>query len=88
MTTIKAADAHTTLSELLDRLERGEEILITRRGKAVATLVASGPTEQKVGRIDFAAVHAIAERFRASAREPFSAADINDTLYDADGLPR
>ena len=32
-------DAKNRLSELVDRAERGEEIVITRRGKAVAKLV-------------------------------------------------
>jgi len=40
MTTVGAFDAKTRLSELLDRVERGEEIVITRRGKPVATLKA------------------------------------------------
>ena len=34
-----AFEAKNTLSALLDRVERGEEITITRRGKAVARLV-------------------------------------------------
>ena len=32
-------EAKNRLSELLDRAERGEEVVITRRGKPVATLV-------------------------------------------------
>ena len=32
-------EAKNRLSELVDRAERGEEIVITRRGKAVAKLV-------------------------------------------------
>lgn len=32
-------DAKARLSELLDRVERGEEVVITRRGVAVARLV-------------------------------------------------
>lgn len=37
--TVGAFDAKTHLSSLLDRVERGEEVVITRRGKAVARLV-------------------------------------------------
>jgi prevent-host-death family protein len=35
-------DAKNRLSELVDRAERGEEVVITRRGKAVAKLVPAG----------------------------------------------
>lgn len=44
VTTIGAFDAKTHLSQLLDRVERGEEIEITRRGQPVARLV---PCEAK-----------------------------------------
>ena len=36
MTTIGAFEAKTHLAELLVRVEHGEEILITRRGRPVA----------------------------------------------------
>ncbi|MGL4323148.1 MAG: type II toxin-antitoxin system Phd/YefM family antitoxin [Beijerinckiaceae bacterium] len=39
MITVGAFEAKTKLSELLDRVERGEEIIITRHGKPVARLV-------------------------------------------------
>lgn len=37
-TLIGAHDAKTRLAELLDRVERGEEIVITRRGRPIARL--------------------------------------------------
>jgi prevent-host-death family protein len=39
MITVGAFEAKTHLAQLLERVERGEEITITRRGKAVARLV-------------------------------------------------
>lgn len=39
MTTVGAFEAKTHLSALLDRVARGEEIVITKHGKAVARLV-------------------------------------------------
>ena len=39
MLTVGAFEAKTKLSELLDAVERGEEITITRRGEPVAKLV-------------------------------------------------
>ena len=39
METIGSFDAKTNFSALLERVERGEQIVITRRGKPVARLV-------------------------------------------------
>jgi prevent-host-death family protein len=39
MATVGAFEAKTHFAQLLQRVERGEEITITRRGKAVARLV-------------------------------------------------
>ena len=61
MQEIGAFEAKNTLGSLLDRVERGEEIVITRHGKPVARLVASASA------IDRAAAKAAAERIRARA---------------------
>jgi antitoxin (DNA-binding transcriptional repressor) of toxin-antitoxin stability system len=42
MATVTASQAKTRFGELLDRVVRGEEILITRHKKAVARLVLEG----------------------------------------------
>jgi prevent-host-death family protein len=42
MATVTAFQAKTRFGELLDRVGRGEEIVITRREKAVARLVPEG----------------------------------------------
>ncbi|MGC4174816.1 type II toxin-antitoxin system Phd/YefM family antitoxin [Demequina sp.] len=39
MTTVSASDARQTLPAQLDRVERGEEVAITRHGRVVAVLV-------------------------------------------------
>jgi prevent-host-death family protein len=39
MTSVGAFEAKSRLAELLQRVEHGEKIVITRRGKAVAMLV-------------------------------------------------
>ena len=41
MATVNLAKAKARLSELLDKVEAGQEVLITRRGKAVAHLSAA-----------------------------------------------
>lgn len=48
MITVGSFEAKTKLAELLDRVEAGETVTITRRGKAVAKLVpANGADEQE-----------------------------------------
>ncbi len=56
-----AFEAKNKLGALLDRIERGEEIVITRHGKPVARLVPN------LGGIDRAQARAAAERIRARA---------------------
>src|SRR4051794_23559705 len=56
--TIGAYDAKARLSELLDRVQRGEQIVITRHGKPVARLVPEGGHDR-------AAAHAAVARIRA-----------------------
>ena len=58
MTEVSVAEAKAHLSELLDRVEQGEEIVITRRGKPVAKV--SG-VRRKLEPIDFAAIRAVRE---------------------------
>jgi prevent-host-death family protein len=66
---IGAFEAKNHLGTLLDRVERGEEIVITRHGKPVARLVAT------LGGIDRVQAKAAADRIRARAGslsvEPF-----------------
>ena len=60
VTTIGAYEAKTRLSELLDRVEKGEELVITRHGTAIARLVPEGS-------VDVAAARAALERVFARA---------------------
>ncbi|MBB6147198.1 prevent-host-death family protein [Silvibacterium bohemicum] len=61
MTEIGAFEAKNTLGSLLDRVEQGEEIIITRHGRAVARLVSTD------GAIDRSQALAAAERIRKRA---------------------
>jgi prevent-host-death family protein len=60
---IGAFEAKNKLSALLERAERGEEIVITRHGRAVARLVPMADTR------DLTRARAAAEDLRALARE-------------------
>ena len=50
MTTVGSFEAKTKLAELLDKVEAGETVTITRRGKAVARLVPAAPNEEERAR--------------------------------------
>jgi prevent-host-death family protein len=63
METIGAFEAKNTLGGLLDRVERGEEIIISRRGKPVARLVPADRT------IDHGRATQAVASLRALARE-------------------
>lgn len=63
MTEVGAFEAKNTLSALLDRVEHGEEIVITRHGKPVARLVPNS------GGIDRSQALAAIQRIRARAVE-------------------
>jgi len=63
MQEIGAFEAKNTLGALLDRVERGEEIIISRRGKPVARLVPSGSST------GLAAARAAAASLRTLAHE-------------------
>jgi len=60
---IGAFEAKNTLGSLLDRVERGEEIVITRHGRPVARLVPNA------GQVDQSQVQAAFERLRQRARQ-------------------
>jgi prevent-host-death family protein len=59
MIEIDASQADTDLSLLLDKVEQGEEVVITRHGRPVARLVATKAARQ-------AELDEIVERFRAA----------------------
>lgn len=50
--TVKVAEAKTHLSELLNRVEAGEEIIIARGNDAIARLVAIDTRRQRLAAID------------------------------------
>jgi prevent-host-death family protein len=75
MITVGAFEAKTKLSELLDRVERGEEVLITRHGKNVARLVGLDEAEKAQQR------DAAVARFNA-VREQLRREGVSFTIED------
>lgn len=78
MDTINLADAKARLSELVDRVEAGESIAITRRGKPVARLTAvNGPRK----RIDISMLQAVTAAMPSQTQR---AADLVRSIRDGD----
>lgn len=80
MGTVTALEAKTRLGELLDRVARGEEVVITRHDKPVARMIPAGPRNAEAIRRAVADLASLQSRIRArtkgrklSAREVRSA---------------
>lgn len=65
MITVGAFEAKTKLSELLDRVERGEEIVITRHGKPVARLVGDHASRRSEAASVMTGIKAMREKLRS-----------------------
>ena len=76
MQTIQASQAKTHFLRILDDVERGESILITRNGKHVARLVPEADVDQARAKQAFANIRAIRARTKpVSLDEILSARD-------------
>lgn len=78
MDAVNLADAKAHLSELVDRVEAGDSIEITRRGKRVARLTAVASPRKA---INLAALQALT---RALPGQPQAAADLVRSMRDDD----
>ena len=78
MQEIGAFEAKNTLGSLLDRVQQGEEIIITRHGKPVARLVPNS------GRIDTSQAKAAIARIRARAQNTKAGFDWDAVKRDRD----
>ena len=78
MDTVSLADAKAHLSELVDRVEAGESIDITRRGKPVARLTAIAEPRK---RIDAGLLQSLSAALQVQDQ---SAADLVRTMRDGD----
>ena len=56
MITVGTFEAKTTLSALLDRVASGEEVLITKHGRAIARLVPAGVVDRSAAKAAIAAM--------------------------------
>jgi len=89
MNAVGDAEARAKFSELLDRVGRGEEIVITRGGKPAARLVPAQGAPKPAGKKATAAeLLEIGREFKKLVKGEFSSQDVNKILYDDDGLPK
>jgi prevent-host-death family protein len=70
MVTVNLAQAKAHLSELLDKVEAGEEVVITRHGRAVAHLRPATRQKRPLALDDLAAFRATMPRLRRPSAEP------------------
>lgn len=83
METITAFDAKTHFGALLDRVSRGEEIVITRHDKAVARIVPEGTASLESVREAVFGLHALRERMAARADfQPLTDAEIKEMINE------
>jgi prevent-host-death family protein len=83
MSTVTALEAKTRFGELLDRVARGEEIVITRHDKAVARIVPEGRGSlEEVRR----AIHSMRENRRRMAKrkgfKPLTDREIREAINE------
>jgi prevent-host-death family protein len=85
--TIGACEAKTRLSALLDRVEKGGSLTITRNGKPVARLVPAGRPPEDARALPEAKASEIVEgfrrlreRLRAQGVKPFTPEEIVDLV--------
>lgn len=69
MITVNLAEAKARLGELLDKVEAGEEVIITRHGKAVARLSAAVRPRKPLPLQELAEFRAAMPRLRRPAAE-------------------
>jgi prevent-host-death family protein len=78
MDAVSLADAKARLSELIDRVEAGESIEITRRGRPVARLTTVAPARKP---IDIAGLKALTDKMPLQS---VGAADLVRSMRDGD----
>ncbi|MEA1673467.1 type II toxin-antitoxin system prevent-host-death family antitoxin [Nitrospirillum sp. BR 11163] len=83
MSTVGAFEAKTHLAALLDKVEAGEEVIITRHGRPVAKLSPiDGGKDIASAQAAAAALAALRHSIAAKNQAPFTAAELNEYRLD------
>jgi len=80
MVTVSAFDAKTRFGSLLDRVSKGEEIVITRHDKPVARLVPEGAQRVDDVRRAVAGLRELQQRIRRRSRAKLSDRDVHAAI--------
>jgi prevent-host-death family protein len=73
-------DAKTNLSRIIERVERGEEIIISRAGQPVAKVI---PLERKARRAGRGALRGV-----LVVTDDWDSPEVNEQIADDFGMPR
>jgi prevent-host-death family protein len=82
MSTVTAFEAKTRFGELLERVARGEEIIITRHDRPVARIVPEGRRSVEQARHAVAGLNALRDRIsaRTKGRAKLTDADVRKAI--------
>jgi prevent-host-death family protein len=79
---VTAFEAKTRFGELLDRVSRGEEVVITRHDKAVARLVPEGAPRLDEVRRAVAGLRELQDRIRRRSRAKLSDREVRRAIEE------
>ena len=84
MSTITAFDAKTRFGELLERVARGEEIVITRHDKPVARIVPEGQASLAQVQVAVTGLRTLRARIgtRTQGRKPLTDAEVRAAIAE------
>jgi prevent-host-death family protein len=80
MATVTAFEAKTRFGELLDRVSRGEEVVITRHDKPVARLVPEGSPRLDEVRRAVIGLRVLQQRIRRRSKAKLSDRDVRSAI--------
>jgi prevent-host-death family protein len=80
MATVTAFEAKTRFGELLERVSRGEEVVITRHDKAVARLVPEGAPRHDEVRRSVQGLRDLQQRIRRRSRAKLTDGDVRAAI--------
>ncbi len=88
---IAISKAKAKLSALIEAVLNGEQVILTKHGRAVAEIkpftAAKSPVEKKSRAEKLSAMQKIVKEARSERLEGASAAEADNFLYDDKGLP-
>lgn len=82
MSKVTAFEAKTRFGELLDRVSRGDEVVITRHDKVVARLVPEGPRRLDEVRRAVSGLRELQDRIRRRSRAKLSDREVRSAIEE------